>query len=169
MGYCLDLSLNCSRYNLLSCLSKPSLLSPLLLGPGTLVTWGRRKFWKTVFSFAGQQQQFHAFAFGQRSFLSGHFGNPLDPLQRATDPLTFRMPSMSNCQSKYFECFFLSFTLFLICYLWHDWNSHFAVVLLAVWPFLRFGIISIQYVFYSFATMTYKKSSFFTWRLSKRP
>ncbi|XP_026684955.1 runt-related transcription factor 1-like, partial [Diaphorina citri] len=45
-----------------------------------------------------QQQQFHAFAFGQRSFLSGHFGNPLDPLQRATDPLTFRMPSMSNCQ-----------------------------------------------------------------------
>ncbi|KAI5711811.1 hypothetical protein M8J76_013218 [Diaphorina citri] len=46
-----------------------------------------------------QQQQFHAFAFGQRSFLSGHFGNPLDPLQRATDPLTFRMPSMSNCQN----------------------------------------------------------------------
>ncbi|KDR23058.1 Runt-related transcription factor 1 [Zootermopsis nevadensis] len=51
-----------------------------------------------------QQQQFHAFAFGQRPFLSGHFGNPLDPLQR-TDPLSgslgFRMPAMSNCQSKY--------------------------------------------------------------------
>ncbi|XP_047106002.1 runt-related transcription factor 1-like [Schistocerca piceifrons] len=53
-----------------------------------------------------QQQQFHAFAFGQRPFLPGHFGSPLDPLQRAaSDPLSgslsFRMPSMSNCQSKY--------------------------------------------------------------------
>ncbi|KAJ4438390.1 hypothetical protein ANN_14335 [Periplaneta americana] len=51
---------------------------------------------------ARQQQQFHAFAFGQRPFLSGHFGSPLDPLQR-TDPLSgslgFRMPAMSNCQS----------------------------------------------------------------------
>ncbi|KAK7576550.1 hypothetical protein V9T40_012836 [Parthenolecanium corni] len=46
-----------------------------------------------------QQQQFHAFAFGQRPFLTGHFGNPLDSLQRATDPLAFRMPSMSNCQN----------------------------------------------------------------------
>ncbi|XP_071439063.1 runt-related transcription factor 1-like [Hetaerina americana] len=47
-----------------------------------------------------QQQQFHAFAFGQRPFLGGHFGGPLDPLQRAAaDPLSgFRMPSMSNCQ-----------------------------------------------------------------------
>nr|CAD7448631.1 unnamed protein product [Timema bartmani] len=55
-----------------------------------------------VLSLLGQQQQFHAFAFGQRPFLSGHFGNPLDPLQRATDPLggslSFRMPAMSNCQ-----------------------------------------------------------------------
>lgn len=50
--------------------------------------------------FTGQQQQFHAFAFGQRPFLTGHFGNPLDSLQRAADPLAFRMPAMSNCQSK---------------------------------------------------------------------
>ncbi|KAJ9573924.1 hypothetical protein L9F63_008697, partial [Diploptera punctata] len=53
-------------------------------------------------NFLGQQQQFHAFAFGQRPFLSGHFGSPLDPLQR-TDPLSgslgFRMPAMSNCQN----------------------------------------------------------------------
>jgi hypothetical protein len=48
---------------------------------------------------AGQQQQFHAFAFGQRPFLGGHFASPLDPLQRA-DSLSFRMPAMSNCQSK---------------------------------------------------------------------
>ncbi|CAH0388468.1 unnamed protein product [Bemisia tabaci] len=54
---------------------------------------------KTLFSILGQQQQFHAFAFGQRPFLSGHFGNPLDPLQRATDPLAFRMPPMSQCQN----------------------------------------------------------------------
>ncbi|XP_046988143.1 runt-related transcription factor 1-like [Schistocerca americana] len=52
-----------------------------------------------------QQQQFHAFAFGQRPFLPGHFGSPLDPLQRAaSDPLSgslsFRMPSMSNCQTR---------------------------------------------------------------------
>ncbi|PNF16159.1 hypothetical protein B7P43_G01121 [Cryptotermes secundus] len=57
-----------------------------------------------MLSLLGQQQQFHAFAFGQRPFLSGHFGSPLDPLQR-TDPLSgslgFRMPAMSNCQSKY--------------------------------------------------------------------
>ncbi|XP_046675090.1 runt-related transcription factor 3-like isoform X2 [Homalodisca vitripennis] len=46
-----------------------------------------------------QQQQFHAFAFGQRPFLSGHFGSPLDPLQRTTDPLAFRMPTMSSCQN----------------------------------------------------------------------
>ncbi|XP_063243242.1 protein bunched, class 2/F/G isoform-like [Bacillus rossius redtenbacheri] len=56
-----------------------------------------------VLSLLGQQQQFHAFAFGQRPFLSGHFGNPLDPLQRAADPLggslSFRMPAMSNCQN----------------------------------------------------------------------
>ncbi|XP_059471911.1 runt-related transcription factor 2-like isoform X1 [Neocloeon triangulifer] len=45
-----------------------------------------------------QQQQFHAFAFGQRPFLGGHFASPLDPLQRA-DPLSFRMPAMSNCQN----------------------------------------------------------------------
>ncbi|KAK3923185.1 Protein lozenge, partial [Frankliniella fusca] len=44
-----------------------------------------------------QQQQFH-FAFGQRPFLSGHFGSPLDPLQRA-DPLGFRVPSMANCNN----------------------------------------------------------------------
>ncbi|XP_034239934.1 runt-related transcription factor 1-like isoform X2 [Thrips palmi] len=45
-----------------------------------------------------QQQQFH-FAFGQRpAFLSGHFGSPLDPLQRA-DPLAFRVPSMANCNN----------------------------------------------------------------------
>ncbi|XP_049855483.1 protein lozenge-like, partial [Schistocerca gregaria] len=55
-------------------------------------------------SLLGQQQQFHAFAFGQRPFLPGHFGSPLDPLQRAaSDPLSgslsFRMPSMSNCQN----------------------------------------------------------------------
>ncbi|GFG38413.1 hypothetical protein Cfor_02457, partial [Coptotermes formosanus] len=58
---------------------------------------------KTMLSLLGQQQQFHAFAFGQRPFLSGHFGSPLDPLQR-TDPLSgslgFRMPAMSNCQSN---------------------------------------------------------------------
>jgi hypothetical protein len=62
---------------------------------------------------AGQQQQFHAFAFGQRPFLGGHFASPLDPLQRA-DSLSFRMPAMSNCQSKSpslslsapFRCFF---------------------------------------------------------------
>ncbi|XP_033611074.1 uncharacterized PE-PGRS family protein PE_PGRS10 isoform X2 [Cryptotermes secundus] len=57
---------------------------------------------KTMLSLLGQQQQFHAFAFGQRPFLSGHFGSPLDPLQR-TDPLSgslgFRMPAMSNCQN----------------------------------------------------------------------
>lgn len=52
-----------------------------------------------VLSLLGQQQQFH-FAFGQRPFLSGHFGSPLDPLQRA-DPLGFRVPSMANCNSKY--------------------------------------------------------------------
>ncbi|XP_050544307.1 runt-related transcription factor 3-like isoform X2 [Daktulosphaira vitifoliae] len=46
-----------------------------------------------------QQQQFHAFAFGQRPFLSTHFGNPLDPLSRTADPLAFRMPSMANCQN----------------------------------------------------------------------
>ncbi|XP_021942387.1 runt-related transcription factor 1-like [Zootermopsis nevadensis] len=61
---------------------------------------------KTMLSLLGQQQQFHAFAFGQRPFLSGHFGNPLDPLQR-TDPLSgslgFRMPAMSNCQ-RLVEC-----------------------------------------------------------------
>lgn len=56
----------------------------------------------SVLSLLGQQQQFHAFAFGQRPFIGGHFGSPLDPLQRATDPLAFRMPSMSNCQSKFF-------------------------------------------------------------------
>ncbi|KAK7791551.1 hypothetical protein R5R35_013297 [Gryllus longicercus] len=58
---------------------------------------------KTMLSLLGQQQQFHAFAFGQRPFLSGHFGGPLDPLQRAAaaDPLTFRMPAMTNCQSEY--------------------------------------------------------------------
>ncbi|KAL1122029.1 hypothetical protein AAG570_003435, partial [Ranatra chinensis] len=48
----------------------------------------------------GQQQQFHAFAFGQRPFLSGHFAGALDPLQRAPDPLAFRMPpAMSSCQN----------------------------------------------------------------------
>ncbi|KAG8273837.1 hypothetical protein J6590_011383 [Homalodisca vitripennis] len=52
-----------------------------------------------VLSVLGQQQQFHAFAFGQRPFLSGHFGSPLDPLQRTTDPLAFRMPTMSSCQN----------------------------------------------------------------------
>ncbi|XKL66782.1 hypothetical protein PGB90_010202 [Kerria lacca] len=46
-----------------------------------------------------QQQQFHAFAFGQRPFLTSHFGNPLDSLQRTADPLAFRMPTMSNCQN----------------------------------------------------------------------
>ncbi|XP_054267674.1 runt-related transcription factor 3-like [Macrosteles quadrilineatus] len=45
-----------------------------------------------------QQQQFH-FAFGQRPFLSGHFGSALDPLQRTTDSLAFRMPTMSSCQN----------------------------------------------------------------------
>ena len=63
---------------------------------------GRFKLRLPVIYFAGQQQQFHAFAFGQRPFLAGHFGNPLDPLQRAAaDPLAFRMPSIANCQSKY--------------------------------------------------------------------
>ncbi|KAJ1525815.1 hypothetical protein ONE63_009018 [Megalurothrips usitatus] len=52
---------------------------------------------KTMLSLLGQQQQFH-FAFGQRPFLSGHFGSPLDPLQRA-DPLGFRVPSMANCNN----------------------------------------------------------------------
>ncbi|XP_060851976.1 runt-related transcription factor 1-like [Rhopalosiphum padi] len=46
-----------------------------------------------------QQQQFHAFAFGQRPFLSTHFANPLDPLHRTADPLAFRMPAMANCQN----------------------------------------------------------------------
>ncbi|CAB0005783.1 unnamed protein product [Nesidiocoris tenuis] len=47
-----------------------------------------------------QQQQFHAFAFGQRPFLSSHFAGALDPLQRAPDPLAFRMPpAMSSCQN----------------------------------------------------------------------
>ncbi|XP_025405372.1 runt-related transcription factor 1-like [Sipha flava] len=46
-----------------------------------------------------QQQQFHAFAFGQRPFLSTHFANPLDPLHRTADPLAFRMPAMTNCQN----------------------------------------------------------------------
>ncbi|VVC43198.1 Acute myeloid leukemia 1 protein (AML1)/Runt,Runt domain,p53-like transcription factor, DNA- [Cinara cedri] len=46
-----------------------------------------------------QQQQFHAFAFGQRPFLSTHFANPLDSLHRTADPLAFRMPSMANCQN----------------------------------------------------------------------
>ncbi|XP_039282882.1 LOW QUALITY PROTEIN: runt-related transcription factor 1-like [Nilaparvata lugens] len=46
-----------------------------------------------------QQQQFHAFAFGQRPFLGGHFGSALDPLQRSADPLAFRMPAMSTCQN----------------------------------------------------------------------
>lgn len=50
--------------------------------------------------FLGQQQQFHAFAFGQRPFLSTHFANPLDPLHRTADPLAFRMPAMANCQSE---------------------------------------------------------------------
>ncbi|KAK6630458.1 hypothetical protein RUM43_014803 [Polyplax serrata] len=52
-----------------------------------------------MISLLGQQQQFHAFAFGQRPFIGGHFGNPLDPLQRAADPLAFRMPAMPNCQN----------------------------------------------------------------------
>ena len=67
---------------------------------------GQVSVWCVVLSLLGQQQQFHAFAFGQRPFLSGHFGSPLDPLQR-TDPLSgslgFRMPAMSNCQSKYWR------------------------------------------------------------------
>ncbi|XP_024080965.1 runt-related transcription factor 2-like isoform X2 [Cimex lectularius] len=55
---------------------------------------------KTILDVAGQQQQFHAFAFGQRPFLSGHFAGALDPLQRAPDPLAFRMPpAMSSCQN----------------------------------------------------------------------
>ncbi|XP_075210247.1 uncharacterized protein LOC142317574 [Lycorma delicatula] len=54
---------------------------------------------KTMFCVVGQQQQFHAFAFGQRPFLSGHFGSALDPLQRTADPLAFRMPAMSTCQN----------------------------------------------------------------------
>lgn len=57
--------------------------------------------------FTGQQQQFHAFAFGQRPFLSGHFAGALDPLQRAPDPLAFRMPpAMSSCQSEFYSIFF---------------------------------------------------------------
>lgn len=77
---------------------------------------------------AGQQQQFHAFAFGQRPFLGGHFASPLDPLQRA-DSLSFRMPAMSNCQSKSLSpfgsewaafAFSSSMLLILMCIKWSD-------------------------------------------------
>ncbi|RZF47691.1 hypothetical protein LSTR_LSTR005708 [Laodelphax striatellus] len=55
---------------------------------------------KTMFCVVGQQQQFAAFAFGQRpTFLGGHFGSALDPLQRTADPLAFRMPPISTCQN----------------------------------------------------------------------
>lgn len=81
-----------------------------------LIVFEQFAFLIEVISLLGQQQQFHAFAFGQRPFIGGHFGNPLDPLQRATDPLAFRMPAMPNCQSRYYPHLLFIYPRHWVCF-----------------------------------------------------